>query len=265
MNPPAPFLKEVLHQLHLTACALPHPLTHPTFIDLGLGLLCGLKPKTVTSALEWLDQDQQDWSAHYRLFSQAQWPSQDLFPSLWAQALASPSLAQAPRIYTGTDDTLLRKTGKKIPGTTYARDPLSPPFQVNLVLGQRFVQTSLLLQPAGPDHPWRALPVSFTHAPTPKIPKRGSEEQKTAVKEFRKRHRLSVVALEQLAACRQQLDLRSGGPDQWLIDAVDGSYANRTFFRGLPQRTQVLAQGQCRPARAFAPPQTGRLSAAQGQ
>ena len=156
MNAPAPFLDQVLHQLHLASLGLPNPLTHPTFIDLGLGLLCGQNPKTITSGLQWLERDQQDWSAHYRLFSQAQWQVEDLFGSLFEQALASPSLAAAPRVYTGTDDTLLRKTGKKTPGTTYARDPLSPPFQVNLVLGQRFVQTSLLLQPAGAEHPWRA-------------------------------------------------------------------------------------------------------------
>jgi hypothetical protein len=242
MNPPAPFLAELLRQLHLTAIELPNPVTHPTFIDLGVGLLCGSSPKTITSALEWLDQDQQDWSADYRLFSQTQWQIQDLFSPVFAQALASPSSANSSRVYAGTDDTLLRKTGRKIPGTTYARDPLSPPFQVNLVLGQRFVQTSLLLQPAGADHPWRALPISFSHAPTPKIPKRGPEEQKAAVKELRKRHRLSVIALEQLTDCRHQLDLQAGGAEKWLIDAVDGSYANRTFFRGLPERTHALAR-----------------------
>ena len=256
MNPPAPFFSEVRHQLHLASLWLPNPITHPTFIDLGLGLLCGQNPKTITSAMEWLEQDQQDWSANYRLFSQAQWQVEEIFTSVLAQALASPSLAAAPRVYTGTDDTLLRKTGKKTPGTTYARDPLSPPFQVNLVLGQRFVQTSLLLQPAGAEHPWRALPVSFSHAPTPKIPKRGSEQQKSAVKEFRKQHRLSVIALEQLSVCRHQLDLQAGGVDKWLIDAVDGSYANRTFFRGLPERTHALARvRKDAKFRAYLPPE----------
>jgi hypothetical protein len=256
MKPLDPFFGEVLHQLHLASCSLPNPVTHPTFIDLGIGLLCGAKPKTVTSALEWLGQDQQGWSADYRLFSQTKWEVEDLFNSLLAQAAASPALTSAPRVYTGTDDTLLRKTGKKTPGTTYARDPLSPPFQVNLVLGQRFVQTSLLLQPAGTEHPWRALPLSFTHAPTPKIPKRGPEQQKTAVKEFRKQHRLSVIALEQLSVCRRQLDLQPGAADKWLIDAVDGSYANRTFFRGLPERTHVLARvRKDAKLRAYLPPE----------
>jgi hypothetical protein len=256
MNPPAPFLGEVLHQLHLASLCLPNPIPRPKFIDLGVGLLCGQGPKTLTSALEWLEQDQQDWSADYRLFSQTQWLVEDLFAPLFAQAVADPTVASAPRVYTGTDDTLLRKTGKKIPGTTYARDPLSPPFQVNLVLGQRFVQTSLLIQPAGSEHPWRALPVSFSPAPTPKIPKRGSEEQQTAVKEFRKKHRLSVIALEQLHVCRRQLDLQPGGAQKWLIDAVDGSYANRTFLRGLPERTDAVARvRKDAKFRAYLPPE----------
>jgi hypothetical protein len=100
----------------------------------------------------------------------------------------------------------------------------------------------LLLQPGGPEHPWRALPVSFTHAPTPKIPKRAGPEEQAAIKEIRKKHRLSIVALEQLNYCRRQLDLQPGGALRWLIDVVDGGYSNRTFFRGLPERTDAVAR-----------------------
>ena len=157
--------------LTLAALALTDPRPRGKFVALALGLLCGPKPKTITSALEWLDQSQEDWSADYRLFSQAHWEAQAAFQPLFTQALAHPGCG-AQRVYTGQDDTLLRKTGRKIPGVAFARDPLGPHFQVNLVLGQRFVQTSLLLQPGGAAHPWRALPVSFSPAPTPKIPKR---------------------------------------------------------------------------------------------
>ncbi len=136
----------------------------------------------------------------------------------------------------------MRKASRKIPGTTYARDSLSPPFQVNLVLGQRFVQTSLLLQPGGAEHPWRALPASFTPAPTPKIPKRASPEEQAALKEVRKKHRLSLVALEQLLFCRRYWDSQPGGRQRWLMDGVDGGYSNRTFFAGLPERTQAVAR-----------------------
>jgi len=227
--------------LTLAALALADPRPRRKFVQLGFGLLCGQKPKTITSALEWLDQRQQDWSADYRLFSQAHWDSQQAFAPVFTQALHHSSCG-TQHVYFGQDDTLLRKASRKIPGTQYARDPLSPPFQVNLVLGQRFVQTSLLLQPGGAEHPWRALPVSFTHAPTPKIPKRASPEEQAALKEVRKKHRLSLVALEQLQFCRRYLDRQPGGRQRWIIDAVDGGYSNRTFFAGLPERTQAVAR-----------------------
>jgi hypothetical protein len=248
------FLDQLRDLLTLAALALTDPRPRGKFVALALGLLCGPKPKTITSALDWLDQDQKDWSADYRLFSQAQWEAQAAFAPVFTQALAHPSCGRQ-RVYTGQDDTLVRKTGRKIPGVTYARDPLSPPFQVNLVLGQRFVQTALLLQPGGPTHPWRALPVSFSHAPTPKIPKHASAEEQAALKEVRKQYRLSRVALEQLHGCRAHLDRQPGGRQRWLIDVVDGSYANRTFFQGLPERTDVVARvRKDAKFRAFLPP-----------
>jgi hypothetical protein len=235
------FLDHLLSLLVAAALAVSDPRPRGKFRRLALALLCAPKPKTITSALQWLHQGQQDWSADYRLFSQSHWEAQAAFLPVFRQALASCACG-VERVYTGQDDTLLRKTSKNTPGVTYARDPLSPPFQVNLVLGQRFVQTSLLLQPGGPECPWRALPVSFTHAPTPKIPKRAGPQEQAAVKEVRKKHRLSIVALEQLHFCRRQLDLQPGGPQRWLIDVVDGGYSNRTFLRGLPERTEAVAR-----------------------
>lgn len=240
--------------LTVAALALADPRPRRKFVLLALGLLCGQKPKTITSAMEWLGQTDQDWSADYRLFSQTHWDTQSVFAPLFSQAVAHPGCS-TQRVYTGQDDTLLRKTGRKIPGVAYARDPLSPPFQVNLVLGQRFVQTSLLLQPAGAHHPWRALPIDFSPAPTPKLPKNASDQEKAAFKEVRKKHRLSLVALEQLHHCRRQLDRQPGGAQRWLIDVVDGGYSNRTFFRGLPDRTDVVARvRKDAKFRAFLPP-----------
>jgi hypothetical protein len=251
-------LDQVRCLLAAAALSLEDPRPRRRFADLGLALLCAAKPKTITSALEWLGHQQQDWSADYRLFSQAQWPGQAVFAPVLTQALAHRACA-APRVYFGQDDSLLRKTGKKTFGVSYARDPLSPPFQVNLVLGQRFVQTSLLLQPGGPEHPWRALPVCFTHAPTPKIPKKAGPAEQANLKELRKKHRLSVVALEQLRLCRQQLDLQPAGAQRILVDVVDGSYSNRTFLSGLPERTEAV--GRIRKDakfRAYLPPSERR-------
>ncbi len=74
------------------------------------------------------------------------------------------------------DDTLLKKTGKHIPGTAWRRDPLGPPFQTNFIWGQRFLQISMAL----PDHPEcsqsRAIPIDFHHGPTPKKPGKKPDE-----------------------------------------------------------------------------------------
>jgi hypothetical protein len=43
------------------------------------------------------------------------------------QALSHSSCG-TQRVYFGQDDTLLRKASRKIPGTTYARDPLTAIF-----------------------------------------------------------------------------------------------------------------------------------------
>jgi len=237
----SPFLSTFLGLLLQMALLLRDPRPRRKLIDLGIGWLCGPYPKTLTSALEWLDQRDQDWSGDYRLFSQARCSPQDFLVPVFRQVLAADGPTSAP-VILGQDDTLLRKSGKRTFGTSYARDPLSPPFQVNLVRGQRFVQTSLLRQPRGTDHPWRAIPLSFDHAPTPKVPRRATADEQTTIKEFRKQHRLSLVALAQLRRWRAQLDQLPGGTGRELIDVVDGSYANRTFLRDLPPRTQVVAR-----------------------
>jgi hypothetical protein len=237
----SPFFEQLRSLLVSASLSVADPRPRPQLVRLGLAMLCADNPKTITSALAWLGRTQEDWSADYRLFSQDQWETQAPFLPVLTQALAHPACCQ-PRVYFGQDDTLLRKTSKKTPGVTYARDPLSPPFQVNLVLGQRFVQTSLLLQPGGGDHPWRGLPVAFTHAPVPKLPKSASPQDQAALKEVRKKHRLSVVALEQVRYCRQQLDHQPGGSGRVLMDVVDGGYTNRTFFAGLPERTEAVGR-----------------------
>src|SRR4051794_12480343 len=83
-----------------------------------------------------------DWSADYRLQARSEWQEQALFDALLPAALAHCAGRFVP---VAVDDTRLKKTGKRIPMTFYQRDPLSPPFHVNLQRGLRFLQASLLL------------------------------------------------------------------------------------------------------------------------
>lgn len=138
------------------------------------------------------------------------------------------------------DDTLLRKTGRRIPGTAYARDPLSPAFHVNLVLGQRFLQTTLLVPTGGPDRPWRSIPISFRHTPPLKARRGATPQERAAVKEARKYHNLCTIAAEELARLRAQVDETPGGAARLLIHSVDGGYAKKSFLRALPARRTVV-------------------------
>lgn len=229
------------------AHALPDPRPRPKVLDLAVALLCCPQPKTLTAALTWLGERHphwsrsQDWSDDYRLWSQTRWSLEEWFAPLLAEAVALSPPSPEP-LYSAQDDTLLRKTGRRIPGTSLARDPLGPPFAVNLVLGQRFLQTSLLVPSGGPVRPWRSIPVAFRHAAPLPTPRRASPEQKAAVRRQRKKHNLCVWAAEDLQALRQQVDRLPGGAERLLIHAVDGGYAKASFLREAPSRTVVVAR-----------------------
>jgi len=81
-----------------------------------------------------------DWSADYRFYSQDRFDEDALFDRVRGQI--QKALPQDQPLVTAMDDSLLRKTGRKIHGVRFLRDPLSPPFNVNLVRGLRVLQIS---------------------------------------------------------------------------------------------------------------------------
>jgi len=235
-------LLDLLRSILLTmslACADPRP--RAKLQDHAIGLLCGDSPKTITSSLVWRGKVNEDWSADYRLCSQSQWTPGDLFQGVMVRAIPHvPS--DASLVICSQDDTLLRKTGRCIPGTSMMRDPLSPPFHVNLVLGQRFLQTSLMIRGVEADRPWRSIPVGFEHCPPLKAPPRATPEIKAAVNAARKRHNLSTMALAEQSRVRHQLKALPENRDRKVLFCVDGSFANRTYLRGTPDAIAVVAR-----------------------
>src|ERR1035438_10333498 len=131
---------------------------------LAYGLLLCLRTHLTSSAICATGRQFLDWSADYRLFSRSPWDPHALFDPIFDRLAALLPSSQAP-VVAALDDTLCNKTGRHIPGATYARDPLSPPFHVNLVRGLRFVQASLLVRATRFPGPARALPVRFEPAP----------------------------------------------------------------------------------------------------
>ena len=209
--------------------------------DQTLGIICGHGPKTITSAIKWNGRQLLDWSSDYKLFSRAKWNHDDLFGPIIKEAIGADSRI-GRFVFSGSDDTLIRKTGRKVPGTTYARDPLSPAFHPNLVLGQRFVQSSIMVRAGGIGTQWRAIPVGFVHAPPLKAPRGATKEQVDAVKENRKKHNVSTVAAKELIRIRNEV-YRS--PERVrMVHAVDGSFANKTYMGSVPEDVTVIARGR---------------------
>jgi len=141
------------------------------------------------------------------------------------------------------DDTRLRKTGRSIPQAFYQRDPLSPPFHVNLVLGLRYLQASLLvpLYRLG-NVGCRALPIRFEEVSRIKKPSRqAGDEAWQEYKKMTKLYNLSQRFVQTMGQLRQQLD-DAGGPKKVLVLAGDGSFCNRTCLRAARDRTELITR-----------------------
>jgi hypothetical protein len=189
----------------------------------ALGSLLVLGRATVSRILRTSGREQKSWSGEYFLHSRAAWDPHALFAPLLKEGLA---FCPGKLVGVAVDDTRLRKTGRSIPQTAWHRDPMSPPFHTNLMLGLRFLQASLLL----PLHRTglfsaRAIPIRFEEVSTVKKPgKRASEEAWEQYKADRKRFNLSQRFVETMSQLRAALDA-AGGERKTLAIAGDGSSA----------------------------------------
>jgi len=195
------------------------------------------------SRIIWTNGGQnRSWSAEYFLHSRCHWEPQRLF-----QPILQRALPYCPRRLVGValDDTRLKKTGRSIPQAFYQRDPLSPPFHVNLTLGLRFLQASLLVPlhrnaPVGT----RALPIRFQEVSRIKRPgKKATDEMRKQYREAVKQKNLSRSFVDMGRQLRQELD-QAGGRDKVLVLAGDGSFCNRTCFADIPERSVLLVRAR---------------------
>jgi len=209
---------------------------------LTFGLLSCLRVHLTSNAICAAGRQFQDWSADYRFFSRSAWNPHRLFDPIFkhlAQLLPTPD---SP-VFAALDDTLCKKTGRKIPGATIGRDPQSLPFHVNLMRGLRFVQLSILVSPRSRRGPARALPVRFELAPPAIKPKKNaSEDEKKRFREEKKKLALTRVGVAVIQSVRQQLDQRPDTAQRQLIVAVDGSYTNGTVLKQPLARTTLIGR-----------------------
>lgn len=189
---------------------------------------------TVTNLICLCGRAHLDWTADYRLYSHERVDPTLLFRHALLEVHRH--LPPQAALITAIDDTLLRKTGTKIDGVGWKRDPLGPAFQTNLVRGQRFVQLTAAWP--GPEGQARMIPVDFTHAPTPPKPaKQAGAAEHAHYKEQQKQQRLNAVALARIAHVRQTLPA-----SRRLVVAGDGSYTNADILKGLPANTVYIGR-----------------------
>jgi hypothetical protein len=232
------------------------PRTHRRAIEHALAWPSAMGDRTLSQTICILGRSQQDWNADYKLFSRSPWKADELFDPVIDAYLKR--YAKGP-VVMAMDDTKVRKTGKRIPGTSWQRDPMSPPFHVNFIWGLRFLQAALLF----PHHQEgnfsaRAVPVRFHHVAAVRKPRKGaSADELKQYRALRKDENLSTAALRLVKDFRQLLD-RKGAADRQLLVPVDGSFCNQTFFKTPISKVDLLARCRKDARLCFAAPADSR-------
>jgi hypothetical protein len=179
-------------------------------------------------------------SAIYKFFSLLKWSPDDLFNPIIQNSLP---YFKKGYIAIGVDDSKFKKTGKKIPNTSWHRDPMSPKFHVNLIWGLRFLQFSALV----PLYdffgvPCRAVPIRFIDAPPVKKPgKKASEKEKEEYIQAKMTHNLSTIFVTQAKKLREYLN-SLGQASLRIIFVCDGSFCNTACMTMSVIGTDILAR-----------------------
>lgn len=206
----------------------------------AVAALCCFGRHTITSVAIFLGRDRKKPSADYKLYSWSKWKVEDIFNPILKRCL---SYFEGEYIIIGADDTKLKKTGKKVPHTSWQRDPMSPPFHVNFIWALRFLQFSVLVPLyKSTGALCRAVPIRFLEAHSPKRPgKKASEEEKATYKELKKTHHLSSIFVKEVKNIRETLD-KEGGEDKKLLMVCDGSFCNKICFGMKIDRVHLVAR-----------------------
>jgi hypothetical protein len=203
-------------------------------------LLC-LGRRTVTGLLSTSGQQFRDWSAAYRLFSRNRIPVDSLFTG--ARRAAAARIPDSQPLCLAVDDSLFPRSGLKIPGVGWRRDPLGPKFQTNFIRAQRFLQFSLAVPVSGPSPTMRLIPVDFLHCPTPAKPgKKASAEELNQYRKDGRAHTITAQASSRLASLCARLPSDSHGHPRPVHLLADGQYTNHTTLHHLPPRTTFIGR-----------------------
>jgi hypothetical protein len=168
--------------------------TYKRFMTILLWLMCAYGRRTVTAAFGFAGRTQEDWSAEYYVFSRSKWKPEELFKQVFKVGLSTKE--PSGFIPVAIDDTGKKKCCKHRGLTSWMKDPLSPPFHVNLRHGLRWVHAALLLQHHDEGKGCHAASVAFELCPPVKKPgKNGTEEQWKDYRKNKKHARTKSITI----------------------------------------------------------------------
>lgn len=194
---------------------------------------------TISGLITTFGKQFRDWSADYSLYSKDRVHEEVIFREVRkdVESLTPPSRP----LCLALDDTILRKTGKTIPGAAFRKDPLGPPFNLNLVWAQRRIQLSAAV--ADENREVRMIPIGFLDASTPRKPvKTATPGQIELYKEKMKQRNLNTLARQALHQLQESRAEENAGTAPGLHVLVDGSYTNKNILRHLPANTKLIGR-----------------------
>ncbi len=256
-------LDALLNLLQLWERAFPQQRTFGRAMRLALAQVLVPGSRNLSRIIAASGNLNDDWSADYRIFSRSPWKQNDLFSPIIKEALGY--FDKRNHITLAGDFTHLPKTGTHIPNVHCMRDPMSPPFNVNLIYGLRFMHYTMVL-PLYEEHqppdsrptPPRSIPIRFEEAPAPKKPgRKATPEERAQYKAVCATHPASQKALDVLIELRKEFDAL-GVAQKDLVVALDGSFCNRVFFRAVIDRVELVARCRKDAVLCFRAPLGGR-------
>jgi hypothetical protein len=198
------------------------------------------------------NEQQKDWSADYKFFSQRLWDPHQLFLEILKECDSHPHWSNNV-VLVALDETIRKKTGKKIPGVMTLRDPMSCSFHINLAPGLRYIQAAAIIKPEDQIRYNRAIPILFEEAAPAKKPKKNATAQeKQRYQQEKKNRSISLKAHQAALRIRKQVDQLHQGNTRPLCLTVDGSFCNRNFVRGLPESVVPIMRAR-KDLRLFTP------------
>lgn len=204
-----------------------------------LSLIC-LGRRTLSQIIWLAGNSIKHWSIEYFLHARSPWSPEKLFDPMVKRAVP---YCRDNLVGVVMDDTSIKKTGKRIKQAFWSRDPMSPPFRLNMRLGVRFLQCAIVvplhktLQAAA-----RTIPIHFEEVSAVKKPRKGRKDYDEKMNEYRQLsqiHNLPRRALATLGKIREKFDL-AGAAAKIIVIIADGAFCNKRIFSYKVERLHLL-------------------------